>query len=289
MKIGVRLPTSGAGTSGASVLTAAKELEAAGFDSLWVSDHVLQPSRIDSHYPYSADGTATWDTETPYLEAISVLAAVAAVTTRAELGTAVLVLPQRQPVVLAKQLATVDSFAGGRLTLGVGAGWMAEEFLALGADFAARGATMDEAIDVLRSCWTGWPAERIGGTFPIPAGMVSLPTPERTIPILIGGASPAAFRRVVARGDGWLAQVDCTPAGADLLVEQHSRLLAKWTESGRNADDLAVVVRLTGDAVLLESVLPTIAASGIDHVVLTPPADGSYGEVLEAARAALGD
>ncbi|MFW8745246.1 LLM class flavin-dependent oxidoreductase, partial [Mesorhizobium japonicum] len=138
MLIGVRLPTAGPAASRDGLLDAARELEQAGAEALWVSDHVVQPREIASPYPYAEDGRATWDPTVPQLEAVTALAAVAAVTTRVRLGTAVLVLPQRQPVLLAQQLAAVDVIAGGRLVIGVGAGWLAEEFAALGVDFARR-------------------------------------------------------------------------------------------------------------------------------------------------------
>src|SRR5205085_4070501 len=105
----------------------AAELESAGFESLWVSDHIVLPSEITSRYPFAEDGRATWPTSTPYIDALIALAQIATATERASFGTAVLVLPLRHPVILAKQLASIDAMSSGRLRLGVGAGWLREE------------------------------------------------------------------------------------------------------------------------------------------------------------------
>src|SRR3954451_21630340 len=133
MLIGAKLPASGPLHAG--VAEHAVALERAGFDSLWVSDHIVMPAEIGSRYPFAADGRATWPTDTPYLDALIALALAAAVTERVRLGTVLLVLPLRNPVELAKQAATIDAASGGRLELGVGAGWLAEEFAALNVPF----------------------------------------------------------------------------------------------------------------------------------------------------------
>jgi probable F420-dependent oxidoreductase len=204
MRIGAKLPNSGPLSS--EIPATAVTLERAGFDSLWVADHIVMPETIRSRYPFAPDGRATWPTDTPYVDALIALALAAAVTTRVRLGTAALVLPQRNPVQLAKQLASIDVASGGRLELGVGAGWLAEEFAALNVPFARRGERMDEWIAILRECWTGRTDERAGEFYDLPAGTLCMPTPGE-IPILIGGHSPAALRRA-GRNDGWLAQQD---------------------------------------------------------------------------------
>src|SRR5262245_48583876 len=135
VRIGAKLPNSGAVALQRGIPEMARALEDAGFDSLWVSDHVVMPAAIDSRYPFSRDGRATWATDTPYVDALVALALAAAVTRRVTLGTAVLVLPLRHPIVFAKQAASIDAASGGRLQLGVGAGWLAEEFEALDVPF----------------------------------------------------------------------------------------------------------------------------------------------------------
>ena len=151
MLIGAKVPNSGPLPAARGIGPMAAELEQAGFDSLWVSDHVVLPAVIESRYPFAADGKATWPSDTPYLDAMIALMAIAAATSRVRLGTAVLVLPLRQPVVLAKQAASIDVLSGGRLELGVGAGWLAEEFAALGVQFADRGALFTESLAIARA------------------------------------------------------------------------------------------------------------------------------------------
>ncbi len=172
LRIGAKLPHTGA-ISAAQVPDAAIALEQAGFDSIWVSDHVVLPERMDSHYPFAADGRATWPTDTPYLEALTVLAAAAAVTSRVRLGTAVLVVPQRNPVLTGKQLATIAALSEGRLDVGVGAGWLREEFDALHAPFAARGAALEAWVEIFREIWTGELGRR-GEPYSVPAPVRSL-------------------------------------------------------------------------------------------------------------------
>ena len=194
MRIGAKLPNSGPLPLELGIPSMAAALERAGFDSLWVSDHIVMPETIESRYPFAADGRATWPTDTPYIDALIALALAAAATERVRLGTAALVLPQRNPVELAKQAASIDVASGGRLELGVGAGWLAEEFAALNVPFAKRGARMDEWIAILRECWTGRTNARSSEFYELPEGTQCLPTP-RGIPVLIGGHSPAALRR----------------------------------------------------------------------------------------------
>ena len=154
MRIGAKLPNSGTLPLEAGVTTLARTLEAAGFDSLWVSDHIVMPREMRSHYPFAADGRATWPSDLPYLDAMIMLALAAAVTERVRLGTAVLVLPLRPPLEFANQAATIDAVSRGRLELGVGAGWLGEEFEALNVPFAGRGTRMVEWMQIARDCWT---------------------------------------------------------------------------------------------------------------------------------------
>jgi probable F420-dependent oxidoreductase len=196
IRIGAKVPNSGPLPTEIGIGRMARTLEEAGFESLWVSDHVVLPRRIESRYPFASDGRATWSTSTPYIDAVVSLALIAAATERATFGTAVLVLPLRNPVVLAKQAASLDAVSGGRLKLGVGAGWLAEEFAALGVDFQARGSRFVDGVATLRATWSGL----------LPNDVLAVPTPAHDVPILVGGHSKIALRRAGALGDGWLAQ-----------------------------------------------------------------------------------
>jgi probable F420-dependent oxidoreductase len=262
MRIGAKLP--GSGPLHAGIVQHAVALERAGFDSLWVSDHIVMPRTIASRYPFAPDGRATWPTDTPYLDALIALALAAAVTTRVRLGTAALVLPQRNPVLVAKQAASIDVVSGGRLELGIGAGWLAEEFEALDVPFERRGARMDEWISVLRECWTGTPRALAGEFYSLPEGMLCLPAPAHEIPLLVGGHSPAALRRARAAG-GWLAQQD-----ADKL------------DPGELAGfDGRVVLRIIGPLMDARR-LRELEDAGVDEVIVDAIHDPAA--VLEALR-----
>ena len=167
MRLGAKLPSSGPLPAELGVPQMARRLEQAGFASLWVSDHVVMPTTVVSRYPYSGDGAMTWITDDPWYDALIVLAQAAAVTESVELGTAVLVLPQRNPVLLAKQVASLDRLAGGRVVLGVGAGWLAEEFDALMTPFDSRGSRMDEWIALLPRLLDGDAAGVRGHALPV--------------------------------------------------------------------------------------------------------------------------
>jgi len=292
MRVGFRLPTSGRRVDANALLRQARALEAAGAASLWLSDHVVQPTVIRSRYPYAADGTAAWDPTGDYLEAVTVLAALAVATERVELGTAVLVVPQRAPVLLAKQLATVSALAGGRLALGVGAGWLAEEFAALGADFASRGRLLDEGIAVLRQAWTGTLPPRSGLQATWTDELAVRPVPVVPIPILVGGMGPAAMRRVARAGNGWVAQVRADGEGLAALADGVRALGAALTEAGRARDDVRIVVRCSGSASpsVVAALARGMAALGAGDVILDAPADADdAGERLAAIAAALAD
>ena len=178
----------------------AAALERIGYDHIDVFDHVVMGFPIDGRPP------GPYNAAMPILEALITLGFLAAATTRITLGTEVLVLPQREPTLVAKQVSTLDTLSGGRIRLGVGVGWQESEYEALGADYHTRGARMDEAIALLRTYWTE-PQVTIGGHHyrATAMGMEPKPPQGRRLPIWIGGGSDAALRRVARLGDGWLA------------------------------------------------------------------------------------
>src|SRR4029077_1015710 len=145
----------------------------------------------------------TWPLDDPYLEPMVVLGAAAAATTRISIGTSVMIAPMRHPVLMAKQAATIDALSGGRLVLGVGVGWLREEFEALGADFDARGEVLDEWIAIARACWTGSAGPFEGKHYRLPGPIYCRPAPSGGIPLLVGGMSRQALRRASVAG-GWL-------------------------------------------------------------------------------------
>ena len=178
----------------------AAALERIGYDHIDVFDHVVMGFPIDGRPP------GPYNAAMPILEALITLGFLAAATTRITLGTEVLVLPQREPTLVAKQVSTLDTLSGGRIRLGVGVGWQESEYEALGADYHTRGARMDEAIALLRTYWSEPQVSITGRHYRATAmGMEPKPPQGRRLPIWIGGGSDAALRRVARLGDGWLA------------------------------------------------------------------------------------
>ena len=271
IRIGAKVPNSGPLPARLGIGAMAAELEAAGFESLWVSDHIVLPTAIESRYPFAADGRATWPTDTPYFDALIALALIAQATERATIGTAVLVLPLRQPVVFAKQAASIDVASGGRLSLGVGAGWLEEEFAALAVPFARRGHRLEEWISITRSCWTGAPGQSQSELYDLPAGVLCLPRPAHEIPFLIGGHSGPALRRAGRIGNGWLAQQSLPALAPQELVAPIDTMRNAAREAGRDPDSLQVVLRVVeaaGRSDELASRLPELAAVGVDEIIV---------------------
>ena len=222
MEIGAHLPVYGAAATREGITLVARRVEALGFDSLWVSDHVVIPWEIRSRYPYNATGDFPLSPATDFLEPLTALTLAAAVTARVRLGTSVLVLPHRHPVLTAKMLATLDHLAPGRVILGAGVGWMREEIELFGVPYGRRGAWTDEAIAVMRACWRDDRVSHRGEFFSF-ENLGCRPRPASgTIPIWIGGHTDRALKRVATLGDGWHAAFP-TPAA---LGEGIARLRA---------------------------------------------------------------
>lgn len=278
--LGAKVPNSGELPQQLGIGTMAHRLEQAGFGSLWVSDHVVMPETIGSRYPFAADGRATWPSDTPYFDAIVALTMISAATSRARFGTAVLVLPQREPVVLAKQLASLDALSGGRLEMGVGAGWLAEEFEALGVPFHSRGSRMVEWMELMRACWTGDPPPHRGEHYVLPAGVLCMPAPAHAIPLLIGGHSNVALRRAGTVGDGWLAHQSALALDPEALAQGNRRMADAARAAGRDPAELRVVLRIIDSAGRADAVaraLPELARAGVDEIVVDVDWDAKDG------------
>ena len=193
----------------------ARAAEAAGFDTVFAIDHVVLPQHYDSIYPYSADGRMPAANTAAYPDPLIWMAFAAAATTRLKLMTGVIILPQREPMVLAKQVATLDAMSGGRIELGIGVGWLKEEFAAIGVPFARRGKRADDYIGAMRALWAGDGAS-FQGEFASFDKVNSNPKPVRgSVPIIVGGHSEAAARRAGRLGNGFFpsigAQADTFP------------------------------------------------------------------------------
>jgi probable F420-dependent oxidoreductase len=219
------------------VAAAARATEAHGFASFWVSEHVALFERYSSDYPYSKTFPYA-DPTIAFMDPIVTLTWAAAATRRLRIGTCILILPQRNPLVLAKQLATLDHLSGGRLTLGIGTGWSAEECRAIGVPFEDRGTRLVEYVEAMRTLWRDSASSYQGATVAF-SGVYCYPKPVRgDIPIMIGGESDVVLRRVVRLAEGWLPMAlnpDEAPARIALL-----RRMAN--EQGRDGAALRVTV-----------------------------------------------
>ena len=237
-KFGLDVGIYGANALPQTVLRLATLAEESGFGSIWLADHVAFPVSFKSEYPYAAKGQFPTKLDDPLLEPVATMGVLIGATQRVRIGVAVLIMPYRNPLLLARMLATLDSFSGGRIDLGAGVGWLEEEFEALGSrDFARRGKVTDEAIEIFKAVCGGGEVGYQGETYafdPVYANPGSIQRPHP--PVLIGGLSNPALRRVARHGTGWLA-VMADPAK---LTERLAKLRAFTEDAGRAFDDLAL-------------------------------------------------
>ncbi len=206
MRFGVHLVASGKMIEGEKIAGVARRAEELGYDSLWVSDHIIFPTELRSAYPYSPDGKLPLDPTNPLLEPFTVLTYAAAVTKTVKLGTSVVIVPYRDPLVMAKIVSSLDVLSNGRFIFGVGVGWLDEEFRALRLNLRDRAAQTKEALSVMKACWTQDDPEFHGKFFDF-SGIQFAPKPRQKPhpPIWFGGNSLPALKRAVEQGDGWHA------------------------------------------------------------------------------------
>ena len=304
VQFGVSVGNGGAFGEGIDAcLEVARWAEELGFDSVWVHDHVVVPRQLRTPYPYAESGEFVVPWNADFHEPLVLLNALAAVTSKVQLGTSVLVMPYRHPAVVAKMLAAADRLSGGRVVLGAGVGWMRDEFEALGLPenaYSSRGAVTEEYLGAIKEMWTNtgpsnyagrFVAFRNVGTFPKP---IQKPHP----PIVIGGKGEHALRRASLLGNGFqalmsdpeefareadglrrFAQRDRRDP-AELEVQlAHPVQLSEQAVEGRRAPLMGSVEQVAED-------LRRYARAGLEHLVATPSLAGA-GTPLEAARAGL--
>ncbi len=282
MEYGITLPGAGPLATPEALMEVATLAESIGFTSVWVTDHIAIPEETVSQYPYREDRRPPWPASIPYLDAFTALTWVGAVTRTVRLGTSVLVLPLRPPLIVAKTAATLDALTGGRVVLGVGAGWLREEFDLLGQSFGTRGRRMKEAVRVLKACWSDDPVSFAGEYFRLPPfGMVPKPRQGARLPVLGGGEIDAALRRVAEVCDGW-HPLNLTPEGVE---ERLRRLRDLVVQAGRSFSDLMLTARPGQQVTLTPDLASRYEALGIQLLV----ADVNYRQLtLPEALAQIG-
>jgi probable F420-dependent oxidoreductase len=270
MRFGLHALGIGNGADRAMIDAVASAADRAGFATLWSGEHVVMVDDSASRYPYSDDGKIAVPAVADWIDPMIGLSFVAAASSNIGIGTGVLLLPEHNPVVVAKQAATLDRLSGGRLTLGIGVGWSREEFDALGVPFERRGARTKEYVDAIRTLWRDDVASFDGEFVHFDAVRVNpKPMRDRRIPIVIGGNSDTALRRIAAWGDGWYGfNLD----GVDAVADRVAYLREQCTEHGRPFDALRLAVALRD---LRPRDVAPLARLGIHELVLVegPPED----------------
>src|SRR6185312_3333922 len=270
MRVGLHALGIGAGADRAVIDAVAKAAEAHGFATLWAGEHVVMVDDPASTYPYSDDGKIAVPAVADWLDPFICLSFAAAATTRIGIATGVLLLPEHNPVLVAKQAASLDRLSDGRFTMGIGIGWSQEEFDALGVPFAHRAKRTAEYVAAIRSLWRDDVASFSGEYVGFDAIRVNpKPARGRRIPIVLGGNSDAALRRVVRWGDGWYGfNLEDVAAVADRvgLIDQ------LCGDTGRDRGELRLAVALQRPR---PDDVSALAELGIDELVIVeaPPDD----------------
>jgi probable F420-dependent oxidoreductase len=287
MKFGLRYCNTGPYVQ----LEAATELlqagEAAGFESAWTVEHTVVPAGHDSQYPYSPDGKmAGGILDIPLPDPLVWMSFMAARTSTIKLGTAILILPQHSPVVAAKQIATMDAMSNGRILLGIGVGWLKEEFDAIGADFSNRAARTDEYVAAMRCLWRD-EAPTFSGEYVQFTEAYCRPQPVNgSVPIIIGGHSPAAARRAGRLGDGFFPARGLSPELLQIVRDTA-------VENGRDPDAIEITASLPDDIEEIAQlaklgvsriVVPVTPMTGMHAPIRNPDDVAKWGAIIDRFR-----
>ena len=263
VKFGLMFANTGPFTQPQAAAALATAAETVGIESLWTVEHVVVPKHYDSVYPYNRKGKLPGDFSHDVPDPLVWMSYVAALTSTIKLSTGILILPQRHPLYVAKEFATLDQMSNGRVMMGVGIGWLAEEFDALGIDFNHRVARTEESIQALRSLWRDDSSSFNGEQFSW-REVVSFPKPKQAtgVPIIVGGHVPAAARRAARFGDGFF------PGRIDRLDELLLALTNECERIGRNPADIELT---TGTPDMTLDGIKKMADKGISRLVMPPP------------------
>jgi probable F420-dependent oxidoreductase len=292
MEYGFNVPVAGPLSNPADIATVVARGEELGYGLLAIPDHIVVPSKIDSRYPYSQSGEFEVDAKAgDHLEPLALMAHIGGITKKARLLTSVMVVPYRQPVLTAKLVSTIDHLTGGRVVLGIGAGWMAEEFPPVGAPpFEARGRVTDEYIAIYKELWTA-EKPKFKGEFTSFDGISFAPKPVQNPhpPIWVGGESRPAKRRAARLGDAWYP-IGCNPRHPLDTIERYQASLnelhgmcekegrdpatldlaywAVWYGAGAQKTDTGERMLLTGNADDIAGDVKALSALGVRHICL---------------------
>ena len=280
MKFGIAFANTGPYSAPAGAVALATAAEEAGFESLWTVEHVVVPHDYASTYPYSPTGKMPGGEDFDIPDPLIWLTWVGAHTTSLRLGTGILILPQRNPVVLAKEVATHDVMSGGRVLLGVGIGWLEEEFGVIGASFPDRARRTEEYVEAMRALWSQDMATFTGETVSFQEAVMRPRPADHRVPVVVGGHSPAAARRAGRLGDGFF------PGKGDLPILL-DELRAAAEEAGRDPADIEVTWSGAGALVGGEQALDevgTLAEMGVGRLVV-PPLTYNPGKLADALAA----
>ena len=240
MKIGL-IPVNIGFPQADGIVALAQAAEAAGVESLWTFEHVVVPLDYESKYPYDKSGKMAAAPETNFIDPLICLSAVAAATSTIRLGTGVNILSQANPMFIAKQAASLDFISGGRFMLGVGIGWLEEEFRAMGVPFERRGARFDDYVQAMRKVWSGEVVEH-KSDFIDWTGFKSYPLPvQDPLPLIMGGAQGKIYQRIARYGNGWYAPTR-SPEDLAPRLEELKQVCA---EEGRSYEDLEITAMWT--------------------------------------------
>lgn len=289
MKFGIHASLGvGFSPTGNDYIRIAQKAEELGYHSIWFGDHIVVPEKIEAAYPYTPDGSVGFDRRTPWPDPFALLAGIGTATQKILLGTSVVIVPYRNPLHVAKAIATVDLLSNGRCVFGAGIGWMTEEFEALGESYAERASRTREYIQIMKSLWSGEVSNFHGTYFSYP-DVYGLPLPVQKPhpPIYFGGESTPALKRIADLGEGWLPG----PVEAAVFKQRVEQLKALMADRGRSFSELYIA--MTGDPAQLKqqpeklAELETLGVQEIICFLTAPDTDGSIANMESTAQALI--
>lgn len=280
MKVGVVLPYAGPLTSPKDITTVARWAEELGYHSVWQTDHVVLPERVEAYYPYRKNNRWDYPPETKWVDPLLTLAWAGAVAPNLKLGTSVQVIPLRNPILLAKRISSLDFLTGGRVIFGVGVGWMEEEFNLIGESFPNRGKRAMEMIKLMRELWTGKTVDFQGEFYQVSDCKMHPQPIQPNIPVVWGGHSNATLKRVAQVGDGWHP----TQISLEQLEEGIRKVRQYCEEYQRDPDSVLIIARPGDNYKINAETQARHVELGIDHLIVDSPVKFNEDPSLKTLR-----